>query len=191
MSLFRLFLFLVFLSACAEKTSSESEVSEAEIASLSVDFPKDWKGKWAGELKIFTGEGLKQTLPMELHILPLDSSENWSWTIFYGEDKVAGKRDYILQPKDVEKGIWQVDEQNSILLDAYLFDGKLFERFEVMGNLLTTTTELQGDKLVWEIISGSLTKTTSTGDTVDGTDTIPEVKSYPINVMQRAVLRRK
>jgi len=49
---------------------------------------------------------------------------------------------------------------------------------------------LQGDKLVWEIIAGSLTETTSTGDTVDGTDTIPEVRSYPINVMQRAILER-
>ena len=76
---------------------------------------------------------------MELHILPIDTSDAWSWTIFYGEDKVKGKRDYQLIPKDVEKGIYQVDEQNSILLDAYLFDGKLFERFEVMGCLLYTS----------------------------------------------------
>lgn len=187
MSFFRLFLFLVFFSACAEKTILTSKVSSPVISEV---FPEIWKGKWSGELKIFIGEGLKQSLPMELHILPIDSSEKWSWTIIYGEDKVAGKRDYQLIPKDPAKGIWQVDEQNSILLEAYLFDGKLFERFEVMDNLLTTTTELQGDKLVWEIISGSLSKTTATGNTIDGTDTIPEVKSYPIRVMQRAVLSR-
>jgi len=113
MSFFRLFLFLVFLSACAEKPSSDVVTSEATTTAKPIDFPEDWKGKWAGELKIFSNEGLKQSLSMELHILPLDSSGNWSWTIIYGEDKVAGKRDYVLQPKDVEKGIWQVDEQNT------------------------------------------------------------------------------
>ena len=186
MSFFRFFIFLLFVASCdAPTTAPVLSLDKNEIV-----FPDDWKGKWSGELKIYSNDGLKRELPMALHILPIDTSDAWSWTIFYGEDKVAGKRDYLLIPKDAAKGIWRVDEQNSILLDAYLFGGKLFERFEVMGSLLTTTTELQGDKLVWEIISGSLENTTSTGNTIDGTDTIPEVKSYPIKVMQRAYLSK-
>ncbi len=186
MSFFRFFIFLTFLFSCNPPANQQASISEPKP----IVFPKDWEGKWAGELKIFANTGLKQTLPMELHILPIDTADAWTWTIFYGENKVTGKRDYLLKPKDVEKGIYQVDEQNSILLDAYLFDGKLFERFEVMGNLLTTTTELRGNNLVWEIISGSLLNTTSSGNTIQGTDTIPEVKSYPINVMQRAYLSK-
>ena len=147
MSFFRLFLFAIFLSACAEKQEEDANVWVDAETRDSIDFPQDWKGKWAGELKIFSNEGLKQSLPMELHILPSDTSDTWSWTIFYGEDKEAGKRDYLLRPVEPEKGIWQVDEQNSILLDAYLFDGKLFERFDVGGSLLTSTTELLGENL--------------------------------------------
>jgi len=186
MSFFRFFIFFLFVVSCDAPTVS----SDSSFENKDVVFPDDWKGKWVGELKIFSNDGFKQKLPMELHILPVDTSDAWSWTIYYGEDKVAGKRDYFLIPKDTAKGIWQVDEQNSILLDAYLFDGKLFERFEVMGNLLTTTTELRGDNLVWEIISGSLENTISTGNAIDGRDTIPEVKSYPISVMQRAFLSK-
>ena len=190
MNLFRLFLYALLFVGCNNAevpTTSNSSLSgnESEFS-----FPESWKGKWRGDLEIFSRKGKVQTIPMELHILPLDSAEAWSWTIYYGEDKVAGKRDYILKPKDVEQGIYVVDEQNSILLDAYLFDGKLVERFEVMGSLLTTMTELRGDQLVWEIISGSTENLTSTGDTIDGTDTIPEVKSYPMMVMQRAYLKR-
>ncbi len=189
MNLFRFFLCAILFFGCNQSETPSSSISlsgnETEFS-----FPQSWKGKWKGDLEIFSRKGKAQTIPMELHIFPLDSTDAWSWTIYYGEDKITGKRDYVLKPKDVEQGIYVVDEQNSILLDAYLFDGKLVERFEVMGSLLTTMTELRGDQLVWEIISGSTENLTSTGDTIDGTDTIPEVKSYPMTVMQRAYLSR-
>ena len=188
MSFFRLFLLSVFF-ACAEKPAVQNDFS-GETVAVTENFPKGWEGKWAGELKIFSGSTLRQTLPMELHIFPIDSSDAWSWAIIYGEDKEAGKRDYILRPKDPEIGHWQIDEQNSIVLDAYFFGGKLIERFEVAGSLLMTTTELRGEKMVWEIVAGSVSKTIDTGNTIDGKDTVPEVKSYPITVMQRAELFR-
>ena len=155
----------------------------------SLTFPASWEGIWRGNLEIFNHEGLKQTLPMELHILPISDSDRYTWTIFYGEDKVAGKRDYELVPVDTSKGIYAVDEKNSIAMEGYLLGGKYFQRFEVMGSLLLTTTEKIDDKtLIWEIISGKLEAVSSTGkQEVDGEE-MPEVKAYPVNVLQRARL---
>ena len=68
-------------------------------------FPKSWEGKWSGTLGIFRDTGKVQELPMELHILPIDSASNpsWTWTIIYGEDKAKGKRPYELITLDAAK----------------------------------------------------------------------------------------
>ena len=182
MSIFRLFFVVLILYSC--------NVSKSISKVDSFQFPQSWEGKWKGDLEIFSGKGKKQTLEMELHILPIDSIGAWSWTIIYGTDKEKGKRSYILKPKDVENGIYAVDEQNSIVLDAYLLDKKLVERFEVMNNLLITSTELRGDVLVWEILVGSLNNLSVTGDTIVGKDTIPQVKGYPVTILQRAYLKK-
>jgi hypothetical protein len=159
----------------------------------SSDFPTSWEGIWKGELEIFNGAGKVQSLPMELHILPNDTSEiRWSWTIIYGEDKEAGKRAYELIEKDKTKGHYVVDEKNTIYLDAFLLGGKFFERFEVMGNLLMTSTEkISNNELVWEIISGKLEPIRTTGgEKFEGED-IPPVGSYGINILQRARLKKR
>lgn len=156
----------------------------------SLKFPASWEGIWVGNLEIFNNKGLAQTLPMELHILPIEDSNHYTWTIFYGEDKVAGKRDYELVPTDTLNGIYSIDEKNSIAMEGYFLGEKYFQRFEVMGNLLLTTTEKTSEtELIWEIISGKLEAVSSTGkQEVDGEE-IPEVKTYPINVLQRARLQ--
>lgn len=154
-------------------------------------FPQSWQGIWAGELEIFTAKGLAQAVPMELHILPTDSTHRYTWSIIYGADKVAGKRAYELVVLDAAKGLYAIDEKNSIQLEGYFIKDKFFSRFEVMGNLLLTTEQLVGEELIFEIISGKLDPISVTGDTVFEGDTIPPVKAFPIKVMQRAILSRQ
>ncbi len=157
----------------------------------SLFFPASWKGIWKGNLEIFSNAGKQQELPMELHILPIDSSENYTFWIIYGEDKEAGKRPYELVTVDAEKGLYAIDEKNSIQMEAYFLGDKLIQRFEVMGNMLMTTTEKKGEIMEWEIISGSLTPVSTTGkEKVDGEE-IPEVKAFPIKVVQKAILKRQ
>jgi hypothetical protein len=153
------------------------------------NFPKAWEGKWKGQLDIFGPQGKVNEVEMELHILPSDSTD-YTWTIIYGLDKEKGKRDYIIRLKDAKKAQFEVDERNSIYLDAYLLGGKLFERFEVMDNMLLATTEKVGDELWFEILSGSMLDPRSTGNTMQGEDEILEVKSYMVHVFQKAVLKR-
>lgn len=157
----------------------------------SLSFPESWEGIWTGTLDIFTQKGKTQSLPMELHILPIDTSDNHTFWIIYGEDKVAGLRPYELVTIDAEKGHYAIDEKNSIQMEAYLMENTLIQRFEVMNNMLITTNEKIGDTITWQIISGKMDAVSSTGQRkVDGEE-IPEVKAFPIANMQKAFLTKK
>jgi len=148
-------------------------------------FPQAWEGIWEGDLEIYSPRGPQQSVPMELHILPQDSC--YSWKMVY-----AGQaRDYRLCPLDPEQGRYEIDEQNSIRMSATLVNGKLFSRFEVMGKLLLSTTELSDGYLEYEIIAGSMQPAGTTGgEIVEGAD-IPEVTSYPVRSRQVARLKRR
>lgn len=163
-----------------------------EIAKDSLTFPETWEGIWVGELEVYNAKGKAQTLPMELHILPIDSSENHTFYIIYGEDKVAGKRPYELVTIDAEKGLYAVDEKNSIQMEAYLLGNTLVQRFEVMGTMLITINEkIDDNTIIWQIISGSLDPVSATGkEEVDGEE-IPEVKAFPIKALQKAILKKQ
>jgi hypothetical protein len=160
----------------------------AQEALDSLGLPGEWIGKWAGTLEIYSLQGKQQEVPMELHILPRDSC--YTYTIIYGEDREAGKRDYLLKPVKPELGWYKIDEQNTIEMDAYLLNGKMYSRFDVMGSLLLSTAEVKEGVMTYEIISGKLEAIRTTGNqTFEGED-IPEVNSFPIQVRQVAYLRR-
>lgn len=156
-----------------------------------VPFPDGWVGVWKGELSIFNQNGFQQSIPMELHILPLDSAGQYTWTIVYGLDKETGPRSYILKTIDAEKGLFKIDEQNSIAMEAYFLHDKLFSRFTVMENMLLSATQMRDGQLIFEIISGSLVPASRTGDTVVDGEKIPPVATLPVTVLQRAVLTRE
>jgi len=157
---------------------------------LTAQIPASWHGKWRGTLEIFNENGLAQSVPMQLHMLPTDRADRYTYTIIYGEDTIAGKRDYELLVLDEEKGFFAIDEKNTIVMEAYLLGGKLYNRFEVMGTLLLASTEMVGENLVYEVISGSLEPISVTGDQkVDGEE-VPPVQAFPVQVRQVAVLRK-
>ncbi|MFK7934657.1 MAG: hypothetical protein AB8G22_14190 [Saprospiraceae bacterium] len=175
----RIILFLLLFSECL---SAQTD---------SLNFPASWSGKWQGTLEIFSEKGKQQELPMQLHILPMDTSDRYTWTIIYGEDEKTGTRPYELVTIDAEKGLYAIDEKNSIQMEAFLLGGKLFQRFEVMGSLLLTTNELHADgTLSWEIISGKLEPVSVTGDQKVAGEDIPPVQAFPIGVLQRAVMKK-
>jgi hypothetical protein len=90
-----------------------------------------------------------------------------------------------------ERGVWKVDEKNSIVMESYLYGPKLLCWFVVQGNRILCTYEKTGDHtMVFEVLSGSETAVSTTGLTKQGEEEIPEVKTYPVGVFQRAVLRR-
>jgi hypothetical protein len=152
-------------------------------------FPMAWIGEWTGELIIYNGAGEQQRTQMNLNILPIDTSDNYTWEIIYGGG--ADQRPYELVAVDAKKGHYQVDEKNSIVLDLYHFAGKLYSRFEVMGNLLLVTYEKLGDEIIFEVVTGKEDAPVMTGgEKIEGNE-IPQVASYPIAVRQIARLTKK
>lgn len=150
-------------------------------------FPQDFSGKWGGTLEIFTTKGFAQSVPMELHILPINDS-TYTYTIIYGKDKKAGKRDYLIARGPDGPHHWICDEQNTILLDGYYLGNVYQSVFTVMGTYLVSNVEHRGDHLLYSIQSGSEKAIRSTGNQTHEGEEIPEVKSFKSVGFQRAKL---
>lgn len=122
---------------------------------------------------------------MTLTLLP--QGDSVQWTIQYD---TMDTRPYTLKTIDKEKGIYLVDEYNTIKLESYLFGNKLISQYIVMGNQITIMEEKQGNSIIFEVImSKNEPVSTTGGQKVDGED-IPEVKTYPVTVYQKALLHR-
>ncbi|MCB0705027.1 MAG: hypothetical protein KDC34_06945 [Saprospiraceae bacterium] len=157
-----------------------------------LSFLESWSGIYVGTLDIYGPKGLAQSLPMELHILPIEGSENYSWLIIYGEDKVEGARDYIIEPTDPSTGLYTIDEQNTIRIEGYLRGNVYAEVFTVAGSQIIVTTEkLEDGNLLWEILANSTEPVSSTGNEVFEEEEIPEVLTFPVSVYQRALLKKQ
>jgi len=173
--------FIIIFSACSKKTYS-TEYFPKE------NFPQTWIGTWKGELNIYHPQNLAQRVTMELEIGKTSKSNLYTWITTYDEDQEKGRRNYELKIIDEEKGLYVIDEKNSIELESYLFQNRLISRFEVNRNLLTCTYEKQGDQIIFEVIAGSQKEVSVTGGEEFEGLSIPPVRAYPISVSQRAIL---
>ena len=184
--------YLFLLLFCSLLNSSVGQLPDKKISqpiAETITFPGSWKGVYRGDLEIYGAAGLLQSVIMELEIVPLKNTDQWIWAITYGPDSVAGRRSYELVIVDSAVGHYQIDEKNSIVLDAFLRGDIFTSRFSVMGNLLDCTYEKSGDEIIFTIIAGKET-TVETGGGVIAGDTIPVVQGYPVGVVQRGRLRR-
>jgi hypothetical protein len=158
------------------------------LAFAQYTFPDAWIGKWKGDVTIYNGKGITQVVPMELQIAKGDSAQQWKWTIIYLlKDKPKDERPYLLKCIDREKGHYIMDEKNSILLDAYYYGNVFYSSFEVQGTQLNVTYRMQGKNIVMEIFFGKSEAINTTGGT---SEDVPPVKSFAINGMQRAILKK-
>ena len=150
-------------------------------------FPNDWLGEWEGKLMIYNQKGLASEIDMELHILDMDSVDRWKWVLIYKGEKLD-ERKYELVAIDTKAGHYQIDEKNSILLDAYWRDQTLISRFSVDNSLLLVNYHFEKEQIRFEIFAGGMTTAVQTGKEVKEID---EIKSFPVGVMQKATLKQK
>jgi len=158
----------------------------------SAGFPVSWAGNWQGTLEIFNAKGKVQSVPMWMEIHPIDTSATGRFTfgLVYGS-KEQDWRPYELVPVDPEKGLWKVDEKNGIVMESYLYGPKLLCWFVVQGSrILCTYEKTDANTIVFEVMSGKEAPGSTTGNTKQGEEDIPEVKTYPFQGFQRGVLRR-
>ncbi len=150
-------------------------------------FPQSYFGSYIGDLIINTNKGV-QNYPMEFHIRPTDSSGVYDYVIVYGKGEQRQERNYTLKEKDVEKGVYTLDENNGILLDCKVIGNKIYFLFEVLDSLLTTFITFNDKDLIFEIVATNTAQKMVSGGQDEDT---PEVFSYPINVVQKAVLLKQ
>lgn len=176
-----LFVYCLFLSVRAPLQAQ----SEAQ-------FPASWEGNWHGQLDIFNANGKVHSIPTGLEIHKIDSSGTGRYTfgLVYGS-KEQDWRPYELVPLAPEQGLWQVDEKNGIMMESYLYGPKLLCWFTVEGSRVMCTYEKRGEELLFEVYSGKELPVSTTGNTMQAGETIPEVKTFPFTVFQRAVLTLK
>lgn len=168
------------------------KIEIAEAISSETEFPATWAGDWKGTLDIYSGKGKIQSVAMNLEIHPIDTSREKRYTfgMVYGS-KEQDWRPYELVPVAPERGIWKVDEKNSIVMESYLYGPKLLCWFVVEGNrILCTYEKIDEHTLVFEVMSGPEKEASTTGSTKQGEEDIPAVKTYPFSVFQRAILTR-
>jgi len=150
-------------------------------------FPNDFFGVYKGKLEISNPNG-SQSIDMEFHLLPSDTIGKYHYTIVYKSDKINQERKYTLIEKDKSKGQYIVDENNGILLNAFLANNTLYSIFEVQGNLITTTEHFYTEYMDFEIMfSKKENAKISNENAVEKT----EVISYPIGAIQKARLYKQ
>lgn len=182
-------IFLVGSAGCSKKVAN-AKILESTYLERSSTFPVGWSGSWLGDLEIYTQDGLQQQIQMGLKILPTEIDSIYSWQISYFTDSTADVRAYTLHTFDHTKGHYQIDENNGIVIDAYLLGDKLISVFEVMGNVLQCEYTLQKDRLHFEIAMHKSSAIASSGGTLYKGDKIPVVDSYAVTTYQHGVLYR-
>ncbi|MDD5361486.1 MAG: hypothetical protein PHN88_05095 [Ignavibacteria bacterium] len=143
----------------------------------------DWIGTWKGSLKILYPSSV-QEVTMTLEIAKTSAPGKYSWKTTYGESPKTLEKNYFLYAKDADKGQWILDEDNTIFLDVYLTDNVMYTLFEVKGSLLNSIYTLDGNNIVFEVLSSKSDTPRISGNGDD------EVKSYPVFVIQKAKLTK-
>ncbi|WP_298766344.1 hypothetical protein [uncultured Polaribacter sp.] len=143
-------------------------------------FPLNALGIYKGDLTISSNKGV-QIVPMEFHLLKTEKTNTFKYVIVYKNKP----RNYTLITKDLKNGIFNIDENNGIVLPAKYANNVLYSFFEVNGNFLSSRLLFKNNSLDFEILFTAIKNKITTG----GTSTaIPKVFGYPITTVQKAVL---
>ena len=149
---------------------------------LPAQSPKDFEGKWKGDLYAFSGKASRKIADMKLEITPTDTAGVWNYIMTYSPKDI---RNYKLRTIDSQKNKYAVDEGNDIILTQDLFCTKFVSCFETGGSLLVITLEKKENGLLFEVNSLSVKDKKKSGR---GSDESPFVYSYPVAGFQRALL---
>jgi hypothetical protein len=136
-------------------------------------------GKWQGTMYLFKEGQLRDSVRVRLSVATTPDPKAWSWKTEYLSAKTPMTKDYTLRLKDAEKHVYVTDEGGGVELYDYLFGNKLYCVFETGGIMLTSSYELRGDELIFEVSSGKKVEAPSVG-----------VVNYATSNLQRVVFRR-
>lgn len=142
-------------------------------------FVEQCMGQWEGMMYIHAQGVIRDSVEVEFLVAPTAVDTAWVWKTSYRSEKYPVVKDYVLRQKNAEKGAYIIDEGDELELSAFVFGNKMYSMFEVSDAYLTANYELLGDKLVFEVTSGSK-KDKNKHDVTD----------FFINIVQRVELTK-
>ncbi|MBC8755534.1 hypothetical protein H2O64_12725 [Kordia sp. YSTF-M3] len=179
---------IICMSSCmAQKKQKERANKNAEdkIYPTTYAFPKEYVGTYAGNLNVADASGVLQNVPMELIIAPTEDPKKYSYTLAYIISKKRDERKYTLVIVDQAKGLFDLDENNGVVLRANYMRQTLFSTFEVNNRILNSSVEFKNDgRVFFNIIVTEKAESRQTGDKKT------PVISYNAIVIQKAALRK-
>ena len=141
-------------------------------------FPDRITGRWTGMLHLWKNGQHQDSVFVILHVKSL-GSELWQWKMEYKSAMKPMTKDYTIRLKDRSSQLFITDEGGGVELEDYVFGDRMMSMFETGDIRLTSTHEISGDHLIFQVTAGRKTGTLDNGLT-----------NYSITSLQRAVLRR-
>jgi hypothetical protein len=179
-------------SDAAPRATAPARLADRPAASTSAPagLPLEWLGDWAGAAELVAPGRPSRPFRMELHIAPQTAAGQYTWTIVYGEGEQRQERPYVLRVKDAARGLYETDEQNSIVLPMVLIGDTFYECFEVEGVMLHVTHRLVGRGTPDARIEVEMASYSGEATATGGQEDAPPVKGRVPTTVQRATLRR-
>lgn len=140
-------------------------------------FGKACLGTWKGMMRMYQRGQLKDSVRIQLTVAETPDPKVWVWKTEYLSTQHPVVKNYTLKLIDENTGQYAIDEDDGTLLPHYRFDTKLFSIFETEGITLTSSYELRGEELIFEVTSGKKGKAEA-------------VTTFSVDHLQKALLKR-
>lgn len=137
-------------------------------------------GVWKGTMYIYNNGNLRDSVLVKMTVEKTNEPTTWTWKTEYLSPKNPMTKNYTLKLKDKSKNLYITDEGGGLELYDYLYGNKLYCLFETHEVYLTSTYELKGDELIFEVTSGKKLESTH-----------PEVRNFGVSNLQRVVFRKQ
>lgn len=171
-------LFIALLSLWSLQCVAQENESTKTKSAQNIIFPEKCLGIWEGTMYIYNYGHVRDSVAVRFTAAKTDSAGVYIWKTAYISLEKPIVKDYKLIVDDPEKGSYLLDEGDGIKLVEYNVNNKLYCAFKLDDIYLTSSTELIGDKLVFEVTSGKELNTTK------------GITNYSFANVQRVVLHK-
>lgn len=142
------------------------------------NFPERCLGVWEGTMYIYSRGQLSDSVKVKFTAARTASAGTYIWKTEYLSPTRPMVKDYKLVVDDLSQGRYKLDEGDGVELIEYNVSNKLYSLFKVDDIYLTSSTELVGDRLIFEVTSGK------------EFNEVKGIKNYSYASVQRVVLQK-
>ncbi len=156
-------------------------------------FPDDWTGKYEGDMYLhYPTANRIDTVHVDFELEALETSNKWSSIMTYNSAKYGERiKNYIIiKPDSLDHMVYQLDEQDGIIIDQNFIDDTFYSSFTVAGMYITSRMRRIEGGIEYEVITSKEEKTRSTKNRSENPEEVFVVDSYPPYTIQRVLFSK-